>query len=116
MSSDSVVAAGPTDGVGHSVAAGPPPDCAYRSVVAEPPELDQTSYFQAPSHTADEIDSELMEAGDLPFEVGFEDLSIVFKDTDWRQHKTTLMAGKWAAKIDGPVEKKPLVLKISILG
>ena len=51
MSSDSVVAAGPTDGVGHSVAAGPPPDCAYRSVVAEPPPLWAVPSVVAEPHT-----------------------------------------------------------------
>ena len=51
MSSDSVVAAGPTDGVGHSVAAGPPPDCAYPSVVAEPPPLWAVPSVVAEPHT-----------------------------------------------------------------
>ena len=40
------------------------------SAVAEPPDDDQFSYFGAASHIASEANSELMEAGDTPFQFG----------------------------------------------
>ena len=64
------------------------------------------SFFRSPSHIAPGASSDRMEAGDVPFEVGMQELSLTFSDKDWEVDTTTLIAGDWKSTIDG--EEKSL--------
>ena len=71
---------------------------ATSSAVAEPLDADRFPYFRAASHLED-AGSDVIEAGDIPFEVGMKDLAITFNELDWRQKHSTLIAGDWTSKI-----------------
>ena len=70
------------------------------SVVAELEEDDLISFYQSPSHIAEDKNPDQMEAGDIPQESHEGDIAYKFGDKDWRGFSSTLVAGNWKGPRD----------------
>ena len=82
------------------------------SVVTEgPPHANRFTYYRSKSHTAEDAKSDVMEAGDTPYQVGMKDIAKTFTEDDWRYPKNnTLIQGEWNTEIPG-MERKAFAIE-----